>query len=125
MIATPEVLRGGLLAGYVPPSGTYDEMLTPQGQLRPPWQRFVRGLEEAGRQGLAQRFEQTRRMLRENGVTYNVHAAPVGPDRAWELDPLPLLLCAQEWDELAAALTQRVTLLNRVLVDLYGPQQLV
>ena len=47
-----------------------------------------------GPQELARRWEQARRLLRENGVTYNVYGDPRGTDRPWELDPLPLLLAA-------------------------------
>ena len=78
-----------------------------------------------GAAGLDQRREQARRLLRENGVTYNVYGAPQGPDRPWELDPLPLVISHEEWDRLSQALAQRVTVLNAVLADLYGPQQLI
>ncbi len=47
------------------------------------------------------------------------------PTTLWELDPLPLLVAKRQWDPLASALTQRVQLLNLILADLYGPQNLV
>ena len=50
---------------------------------------------------------------------------PQGTDRFWDLDPLPLLLAKSEWESLAAALVQRVHLLNLILADLYGPQSLI
>ena len=50
---------------------------------------------------------------------------PHGTDRHWELDPLPLLIAKSEWDSLSAALAQRVQLLNLILADLYGPQNLI
>ena len=115
----------GLFSSYAPPPGVYDELRDAEGRLRSPWVRLVGGLSELGPQGLAQRWEQARRLLRENGVTYNVHGAPEGPDRPWELDPIPLLLAKNEWEPLAAALVQRVTLLNRILGDVYGPQELL
>ena len=34
-----------------------------------------------------------------------------------EVDPLPLLLSADEWEEIEAGIAQRVDLLNRVLAD--------
>ncbi len=117
--------REGLLAGYQPPGGVFDEMLAPGGLLRQPWDRFVDGLGKLGTAGLAQRTEQVRRILRENGVTYSAVGAPQGPDRPWELDPLPLLFEKRAWQELADALVQRATLLNLILADLYGPQWLL
>src|SRR5256885_2256671 len=67
----------------------------------------------------------TEREIRENGITYNVYADPRGADRPWEIDPLPLLISAGEWEEVEAAIAQRAELLNRVLADIYGPQQLL
>jgi uncharacterized circularly permuted ATP-grasp superfamily protein/uncharacterized alpha-E superfamily protein len=117
---------GGLFSNYVAPAGLYDELKAADGTLRPNWQRFVRGLENLGPQVLQQRAEQARRLLRENGVTYNAYGAPdPHGDRPWELDLIPLLFHVQEWAQLATALTQRVTLLNRMLGDLYGPQDLL
>lgn len=116
---------GGLFSGYLPPRETFDELIASDGQIREPWRHFVRGLEELGPQGLTQRWEQAKRLLRENGVTYNVFGAPQGPDRPWELDPIPLLISLREWQNLSAALTQRATLLNRLLIDLYGPGELL
>ena len=69
--------------------------------------------------------EFTRRLIIENGVTYNVYADAQGRDRPWMLDPLPYLLTAQEWHSIEAGVAQRARLLNAVLADLYGPQQLL
>jgi len=122
---TVEVLPpGGLLTGYVPPPDAFDELLK-DGRLRESWQQFAHGLNELGSQGLAQRSEQARRLLRENGVTYNFYGAPQGPGRPWELDPIPLLVSLHEWQRLTRGLIQRATLLNRVLADLYGPRELL
>ena len=41
--------------------------------------------------------ETARRLIRENGVTYNVYGDPRGMDRPWQLDPIPLLVAAGEW----------------------------
>jgi len=116
---------GGPLADYRPPAGVFDEMVTPGRLLRSPWQQFIGGVNRAGAMGLAQRSEQVRRLLREGGVTYNALCAPQGPDRPWELDPLPILFDREAWRPLAEALRQRATLLNLILADVYGPQRLV
>ena len=119
-----ELPPGGLLTGYVPPPDAFDELFKGE-RLRESWQKFVHGLEELGPQGLTQRAEQARRLLRENGVTYNFYGAPQGPGRPWELDPIPLLITLWEWQKLTRGLIQRATLLNRVLADLYGPRELL
>jgi uncharacterized circularly permuted ATP-grasp superfamily protein/uncharacterized alpha-E superfamily protein len=114
-----------LLADYRPPAGGVDEMLDAAGQVRSPWRGMVESLGEIDHATLAARWEQARRVIRENGVTYNVHGDPEGMSRPWELDPLPMLMPAGEWPRLSRGLAQRATLLNLILNDLYGPQRLL
>jgi uncharacterized circularly permuted ATP-grasp superfamily protein/uncharacterized alpha-E superfamily protein len=103
----------------------HDEMLAAPDEPRPHWAAFVRSLAGLGPQEIARRWEQARRLIHDNGVTYNVYGDPQGMDRPWELDALPLLIGTEEWRELEAALAQRALLLNLVLADLYGPQRLL
>lgn len=114
-----------LLSAYAPLSGRYDEMLGAPGVPRPQWDAFLRSL--AARQGpqVGQTLSLIERDIRENGITYNVYADPQGADRPWEVDPLPLLLSASEWADIEAGIAQRADLLNRVLADIYGPQDLM
>jgi len=67
----------------------------------------------------------TERQIREQGITYNVYADAMGAHRPWEVDPIPLLLPADEWEAIAAGIVQRADLLNRVLGDIYGAQTLL
>jgi uncharacterized circularly permuted ATP-grasp superfamily protein/uncharacterized alpha-E superfamily protein len=69
--------------------------------------------------------ELARRLIVENGVTYNVYADSQGRDRPWVLDPLPILLTAEEWLEIEAGVVQRARLFDALLGDLYGPQSLL
>jgi len=114
-----------LLSGYSALEDRYDELLSAPGQPRPHWDAFLRAL--AAREGaeVSDTLSLTEREIRENGITYNVYADPQGADRLWEVDPLPLLLSADEWEEIEAGIAQRAELLNRVLADIYGPQQLL
>ena len=114
-----------LFLDYAPPAGVYDEVVAENGRVRETWQPFVRVLNSFGAEGLGQRDDQVKRLLRENGVTYSTQGAPQGPDRPWELDLIPLLFSSGEWRALASAVEQRVTLLNRILADVYGPQELL
>ena len=41
----------------------------------------------SGRDELTRRWEQARRLIRENGITHNVYGDPNGLDRPWSLDP--------------------------------------
>lgn len=111
--------------GYSPVPGLHDEFLAADGTIRPHWKKFAAGLDELGTQELARRWEQARRLIYENGVTYNAYGDARGMERPWELDALPLLISASEWESVSAALVQRAELLNLILSDLYGAQRIL
>ena len=114
-----------LLANYPRKTDRFDEMLAEDGSVRPSWKPFFAHLDVVTPEQMRHRLDFVRRSILENGVTYNVYADPKGADRPWELDPLPLILSSAEWQELAGAVMQRARLLNAVLQDLYGPQDLL
>lgn len=115
-------LLGG---GYSPAQGIYDEMSSAPGVFRPHWDAYLASLSEIGSEELARRWRTARQRIRENGVTYNVYGDPLGMDRPWNLDAIPILISPTEWRELEAGLIQRARLLNWILADLYGPQKLL
>jgi uncharacterized circularly permuted ATP-grasp superfamily protein/uncharacterized alpha-E superfamily protein len=114
-----------LVADYHPLDGVYDEMATATGAFRPHWEGYVTALSELGAEELARRWRTARQRIHENGVTYNVYADPLGMDRPWSLDAIPLLISPSEWSRIEAGLIQRAQLLNWILADLYGPQELL
>jgi uncharacterized circularly permuted ATP-grasp superfamily protein/uncharacterized alpha-E superfamily protein len=104
----------------------YDELADPHTGLRQHWQGLVDRLRgEGSADAIRRSHELTRRLVVENGVTYNVYSDPQGADRPWALDPLPFVLPADEWRAIEAGVAQRCQLLNAVLADLYGPQRLI
>jgi uncharacterized circularly permuted ATP-grasp superfamily protein/uncharacterized alpha-E superfamily protein len=124
-VANEEADRIALPLDYDALPGLCDEMLESPGKTRAHWGPVVRSLRELGAAELARRWELGRRLIHENGVTYNVYGDPRGMDRPWELDPIPLALASSEWETLRAALSQRARLLDAILRDLYGPQRLL
>ncbi len=115
----------GVWATYRPPVDGFDEMQAANGAVRPPWIPVVQGFERMGREAVRERWEGARQLLREHGVTYNVHADGESAERTWNLDILPMVIGAEEWTQLEAGLIQRTRLLNLVLADIYGPQRLL
>ncbi len=102
----------------------YDEMLDSQGQVRPHWSYLMQAMEQLGSAEMELRRKEALKLLRENGVTYNVYGDPGGTTRPWQLDPVPLLIGGDEWADIEAGLLQRAELLNLILADLYGPREL-
>jgi len=103
----------------------YDEMYAGEGLLLPHWQVLMDELEQLGQEGLVLRQQEADRLLRENGVTFNIFDGMRGEARTWQLDSIPLFISDEEWCVIEAGLVQRAELLNMVLRDLYGPQRLI
>lgn len=110
---------------YAAVAGHWDEMALPNGEQRTHWRQLMENLDAIGREELLRRWREGRRLIEENGVTYNVYGDPRGMARPWQLDTIPLLLSSSEWRDIEAAVVQRATLLNRMLGDLYGPGRLL
>src|SRR6187402_1482194 len=104
----------------------YDELTDSTGAMRAHWTGlFSRLRADESPDAVRRSLELTRRLVVENGVTYNVYADPQGRDRPWQLDILPLVLPAAEWKTIEAGVAQRARLLYAVLADLYGQQRLL
>ena len=108
---------------YKPPGDAYDEMLTAEGEVRPGWEEFLETFQSLGSKTLNSRWKSVRRLLRENGVTFNVHDAKDGLDRMWELDPFPVILTSSDWEKMERGLVQRAHLMETLLEDVYGEQR--
>src|SRR5271155_4589089 len=80
----------------------YDELSADGVTPRPHWAHLMESLLEIGHAELERRWSRAERRIRENGITYNIYSDPLGANRAWQIDIIPLLL-----------------------EDLYGPQDLV
>lgn len=98
---------------------------TAQSSLSPDWSRFFNFLGSDGFDDLNHRSSNLQRQIRDNGVTYNVYADANGPQRPWSLDLFPLILSAQDWAQIETGVQQRAQLLEHIMADIYGPQQLL
>lgn len=114
-----------LLADYPQASDRYDELFEAPHLPRAHWKPVIEQLAAWPAERMRERLHAVHSQVRENGVTYNVYADPQGADRPWELDLLPMILPQEEWSAIEAAIAQRATLLNRILVDVYGEQRLL
>ncbi len=108
---------------YRPLEGSYDEMCVKEGKIRPHWEYLIKSLQTLGRPELEKRCQEARRLMRDNGVSYNVFGDPQGLDRPWLLDPIPLLISSEEWGGIERGLAQRAELMQLLLKDLYGERR--
>jgi uncharacterized circularly permuted ATP-grasp superfamily protein/uncharacterized alpha-E superfamily protein len=111
--------------GYRAPQGCYDELAGADGLPRPHWRRLVDLLGSWQPAELLDRWDQARKLIRDNGVTYNLHDEASGEQRPWVLDPIPLVIAGDDWAQLEVGINQRARMLDALLADLYGPQHLI
>ena len=116
---------GNFAGRYGAAAGAYDELLASDGSVRPHWSQFMHWLEELGPAELDRRWVQSRRLLHDNGVTFNVYGDPDGLDRPWSLDPIPLLVDSVSWHTFEDGLKQRAMVLDMIIADCYGEQKLL
>ena len=108
-----------------PLGGTWDEVRNADETLRPAWERYLQAMGPMTVDELTRRWDEAKRILRDNGVSYNVYADPRGADRPWQLDAIPQVLEEDEWSAISAGIAQRARLLDTLLADIYGPQNMI
>ncbi|MGD9923222.1 MAG: circularly permuted type 2 ATP-grasp protein [Pseudorhodoplanes sp.] len=116
--ASAETPRPAWYDDYVPLSGVPDELIGPDGRPRRAWLNFLHQL-SADEQSLAA----VDRHLQDIGVSYRVHGE--ARERTWPMSRLPLLIEDEEWNAIAAGVTQRARVIEAMLADVYGQGRLV
>jgi len=89
------------------------------------WNQFFQQLTSDTANDMEQRSSSLARQVRDNGITYNVYADENGPQRPWSLDLFPLIIDPKSWQRIEAGVLQRVRLLEHVMTDVYGAQDLL
>jgi uncharacterized circularly permuted ATP-grasp superfamily protein/uncharacterized alpha-E superfamily protein len=114
-----------LLNGYKRLPGVPDELIGPDGGLRPVWTEFFPALAAMSGDELETRKARGDRYLRDAGVFFRQYGPNAPTERDWPLSHMPVLIGEDEWASIEAGLRQRADLLERVVADLYGENRLV
>ncbi|MGP6086122.1 circularly permuted type 2 ATP-grasp protein [Antarctobacter jejuensis] len=117
--------RSKPLESYQPHEGVADELLRPDGSLRPVWQPLIDHLAARSPAQIAQDFARGDLYLQDAGVYYRHYTGDDSTVRDWPLSHIPVLIAESEWKDLAEGITQRAELMEMVMADLYGPADLV
>ena len=104
---------------------SYDELSADGVNPRAHWAHLMESLRGIGPEELGRRWIRAERRIRENGITYNIYSDPLGANRPWKIDIVPFLIPPSEWRHIEQGILQRAQLLNLILEDLYGSQNLV
>ncbi|MDQ1180294.1 circularly permuted type 2 ATP-grasp protein [Rhodococcus sp. SORGH_AS_0301] len=100
-------------------------------RLRERWAALP-GAEDVTPADLAAAQLRVGRLVDDSGITYNdtADASSESPSSTqsgarWELDVVPTVVSAPDWDRLEAGMLQRSRILDAVLTDLYGERTLI
>ena len=114
-----------ILRGYREQSSTSDELWTDNGQLSEHWEPLLKQILQLGEDELWGRNIELQRLLKDNGVTYNIYNRHDGFNNPWKLDPIPFLISAPSWKTLEKGIQQRALLMDLLFKDLYGQQNIL
>jgi uncharacterized circularly permuted ATP-grasp superfamily protein len=110
---------------YRPLAGAPDEMLGPDGEVRPVWRHFLERLSAMNEEELETRTDKADRYLRDAGVFYRAYGGAPNAERSWPLSHVPVLISDEEWLKLSDGLVQRAELLEQIAADIYSENRLV
>ncbi len=116
--------RSRMLKGYDPET-FFDEMLTPEGQTRPHYRRFLELFQEVTLPEFDHKRQSVDLAFLRQGITFNVYGDKAGAEKIFPFDLLPRIIPGKEWDYLERGLVQRITALNLFLHDLYHEQRIL
>jgi uncharacterized circularly permuted ATP-grasp superfamily protein len=104
---------------------SFDEMLAPDGSVRPAYASYRGWYDEQDRDWLRRQNEEAEIFFRRTGITFNVYGEDAGEERLIPFDMIPRIITAAEWRKLSRGIEQRVRALNAFLHDLYHRQEIV
>lgn len=112
-----------LRADYCRVAGAGDVLCGASGRDAAAWAAALEEVLRAGEGDIARTQELIQRRVDEIGIGFRLPGE--SEERPWPLSPVPLLIAEKEWAHIAAGVIQRAELAERLLADIYGPQQLV
>ncbi len=97
----------------------FDEMTGSGGEIRAPYERISRWIEESGIELLHKRALEAEAIFRRIGITFAVYGEGGDPERLIPFDLIPRVFSAAEWRTLDRGIRQRARALNAFLYDVY------
>ena len=123
--AMPAALPSSLFHTTPYPEGSFSEPFSLSGDLHPHWHGLAGVFGNREYSSFEGDAERVRRMRHEDGATINPFDSLDKQTTSWALDMIPFPISADEWSTIETAVEQRALLLEKVLADIYGPQELL
>src|SRR3712207_7794811 len=110
-----------VLASYRPGAAAFDEMVDPEGNVRPSYRAIHATLERSAAAELKTVAESLARNYVQAGVTFDIG----GVERPFPLDLVPRVIASPEWETIEAGVAQRVRALEAFLADVYDDARVI
>lgn len=114
-----------LFEDYRPIAGTYDELFSGPGEVRPGFHRAAATLAACEREAFARCQALAERSLLNQGITFSVYSDSRGSEKIFPFCLVPRPVGAAEWRALERGLVQRVQVIEAFLDDIYGEQRIL
>ncbi|MDP9091458.1 MAG: circularly permuted type 2 ATP-grasp protein [Actinomycetota bacterium] len=99
----------------------WDEMIAPDGGVRPPYKALYESIQRSGAQELRAGVDTLARAYLNQGVTFDIG----GEERPFPLDIVPRVIDELTWHTIEQGVRQRVRVLEAFLSDVYGACRVV
>ncbi|AWB68790.1 hypothetical protein C2869_21365 [Saccharobesus litoralis] len=104
---------------YLESQPIHDELLSHSSADAEHWSLLLGRLNSLSREDISGWSNEIKVLLQNSGIGISHN------ESNWHLDPIPLMLDEVEWQQIERGIQQRLELLNRVKLDLYGEQTLL
>jgi uncharacterized circularly permuted ATP-grasp superfamily protein/uncharacterized alpha-E superfamily protein len=111
------------LAYYSAPDPAADIFASSPKATKAAWRQFASGLSNQCHCDLNSLQPYLDSLVEDLGLAFRLTGDE--QERPWPLNPMPILIGADEWEQISQGLIQRADLLESVIADIYGEQQLV
>jgi uncharacterized circularly permuted ATP-grasp superfamily protein len=115
----------GLLEGYLPINGTYDELVDSSGAPRAHAGAAAALLSSLGPDDFARSQTLAELALAQQGVTFSVYSDQRGSEKVMPVCLVPRVIGGEEWRRTERGLVQRLRALQMFLDDVYGEQRVL
>ena len=103
----------------------YDEMFLPDGAPREHCQLLYETLSQLAAEEVGSIQERVTRSFSNEGITFTVYGDEEAEERIIPIDCVPRILSGNEWRQIEAGLTQRLSALNTFLGDIYNEARII
>jgi uncharacterized circularly permuted ATP-grasp superfamily protein len=103
----------------------FDEMRSPEGEVRPAYADFAGLLDGLSIDSLVTKQAAAEELFRRLGITFAVYGEGGSTERLIPFDLIPRILSREEWSLVERGCIQRVKAINTFLYDIYHDQEIV